>query len=195
MKSVMIGGALPVLAVAALAPLAPAQRIQLNAPLERVAVGDVLDVRVSADGRFAVYAADLDDSGVARLFRAELERAGVVIDLGASITLSDLSSESLLPRFELAADHVAYLDGPPGPGVALWSVPSDGGASPVRLSPPPVAGGTVTHFRISPDGRSVVYRADQEVGGKFELHAVPVAGGEVVKVSSPLFSGGDVEDD
>jgi len=58
----------------------------------------------------------------------------------------------------------------------LFSVPLDGGPS-VELSDTIVENGNVTHFAISPDGATVVYRADQETDETFELYRVPIAGG------------------
>ncbi|HEX6883478.1 MAG TPA: hypothetical protein VF530_08865 [Planctomycetota bacterium] len=62
----------------------------------------------------------------------------------------------------------------------LFSAPIDGNARPVQLSGPLVAGGNVganpTFFALTPDGRTVVYVADQEIDGEVELYAVPIDG-------------------
>jgi dipeptidyl aminopeptidase/acylaminoacyl peptidase len=71
---------------------------------------------------------------------------------------------------------------------------SRGEAAAVKLNPPPVAGGQVSHFRISPSGGRVVYVADQEVDEVRELYRVPLVGGMVIKLNSPLVAGGDVHD-
>lgn len=67
-------------------------------------------------------------------------------------------------------------------------MPSDGKAPPRRLNGPPVDGGSVVDFRISPDSRTVVYRANQELRTRFQLYAVPIAGGDVVMVGAPRAS-------
>jgi hypothetical protein len=52
-----------------------------------------------------------------------------------------------------------------------------------KLSRTLVSGGQVVDFAVSPDGRRVAYKADQQVFGKFELYVVPVEGGTAVNVS------------
>jgi Tol biopolymer transport system component len=59
----------------------------------------------------------------------------------------------------------------------LFSVPLDGSAPPVRLHPPLPAGRTTqSSYKISPDGARVVFLADREVAGRFDLHSVAVDG-------------------
>jgi hypothetical protein len=64
--------------------------------------------------------------------------------------------------------------------------------SPLKLSNPFPPGGGVYHFRTTPNGTHVVYLADQETDGVYELYRVPCAGGEPVKLNGPLVAGGDV---
>ena len=47
--------------------------------------------------------------------------------------------------------------------------------------------------KISPDGATVVYRADQDTDGVFELYSVPITGGAPTKLNGPLIPGGDVQ--
>ena len=75
---------------------------------------------------------------------------------------------------------MAAKDNPPT--VELY-VTLDNGQTTTKLSGTMVSGGNVTGFAISPDGRFVAYRADQETKGKFELYTVPVDGGTVINVS------------
>lgn len=77
----------------------------------------------------------------------------------------------------------------------LYSVPI-AGTTPTKISGSLVAGGNVSrNFRISPDGTKVVFRADKDVNDIFELYSVPiVGGGEPVKISGALVSGGGVTD-
>jgi WD40-like Beta Propeller Repeat len=62
-------------------------------------------------------------------------------------------------------------------------VTSDNGQTTIKLSGPMVSGGNVTGFAISPNGRFVAYRADQETKGMFELYTVPIGGGTIINVS------------
>jgi len=95
---------LPLALVGILAVSGHGQSIKLSAPLARAVVGDVVDVRVRADGRRVVYAADLMDSGSVQLFSASLVSAEPVLDLGATIP-------TLFPVFELSPDgaQVVFL--------------------------------------------------------------------------------------
>jgi hypothetical protein len=86
------------------------------------------------------------------------------------------------------------------PDYALFSVPVTGPAgAAVEISGPMAEGGAVyafvTRFKISPDGRQVVYRADQEADEVYELYSVPVAGpqGASERVSGPMPPDGDVD--
>jgi Tol biopolymer transport system component len=75
----------------------------------------------------------------------------------------------------------------------LYGARTDGGAPPVKLSAPLVAGGDVACFRISPDGARVVYEADQVRDGVEELFSVPVdASARPVQLDGPLAAGGNV---
>lgn len=65
--------------------------------------------------------------------------------------------------------------------------------SPRKLNGPLAPGGRVAFgFQVSPDGRRVVYRADQETAGMLELFSVPPGGGDPVKLNGPLPAGGGV---
>jgi len=100
-------------------------------------------------------------------------------------------------RFSPDSRRVIYLaDQETDDVFELYSVLVAGGA-PVRLNGPLVAGGDVSGaaptvnrpFLISPDGVRVIYLADQETDGAFELYSVPIAGGVSVKLN-PTLAGG-----
>ena len=52
----------------------------------------------------------------------------------------------------------------------------------IKLNGPVISGGNVSAFAISPDGNWVVYLADQESVGRFELYRVSIAGGVTIKL-------------
>ena len=56
-------------------------------------------------------------------------------------------------------------------------------------------GDVQSDFQLSPDGSTVVYRADQDTDNVFELYSVPIGGGATSKLNGPLPPGGDVESD
>jgi len=54
----------------------------------------------------------------------------------------------------------------------------------------------VPGFRLGPDGRTIVYLADQELDERYELYSVPLDGSAApVKQSGALVTGGDVQSD
>jgi Tol biopolymer transport system component len=56
-------------------------------------------------------------------------------------------------------------------------------------------GNSFSAGRISPDGSTVIYRADQDADEVFELYSVPIGGGSVTKLNPPLPSDADVGDE
>ncbi len=65
-------------------------------------------------------------------------------------------------------------------------------ALPIKLNTTLPPGGKATTFKISPDGARVIYRADQQSTGVFELYSVSAAGGTPTKLNGPMVTGGDV---
>ncbi len=55
------------------------------------------------------------------------------------------------------------------------------------------AGGVVWSYQISPDSSRVVYVADQQTKGVYELYSVPLGGPATtgIKLNGPLTTGGD----
>ena len=98
-------------------------------------------------------------------------------------------------RSEVAACILPDLDGDSVPDdcdncVGVFN--PEQGAS-YKVSAPLVTGGDVVQYLVSSDGATVLYRADQELDGQFELYSVPVDGSAVpVKLSGPLVVGGNV---
>lgn len=86
----------------------------------------------------------------------------------------------------------------------LFSAPLDGSTPAVKLNAPLVSGGDVilseppyspnaSWPQVTPDGRSVVYRADQDLDDVFELYGVPIDGSRApVKLSQALGPDGDI---
>jgi len=63
---------------------------------------------------------------------------------------------------------------------------------PYLLSGDLVELGDVFDHKVSPDGKWIVFRADKEVEGKFELYSVPTIGGTPIKISGEMIAAGDV---
>ena len=77
----------------------------------------------------------------------------------------------------------------------LFAVDIAPGALPIQLDPPLTSGGSLEAvysmyetgpFRISADGTTVVYRADQQTDDVFELFGVPIGGGTAVLLSGSV---------
>src|SRR5262249_5962612 len=76
----------------------------------------------------------------------------------------------------------------------LFATPVDGSGGTVRLSGALGAGGDVQEsFAISPDGLTVVYRADQDVDERYQIYRVPIDGSAApVRLNDPLEPNSDV---
>jgi dipeptidyl aminopeptidase/acylaminoacyl peptidase len=168
--------------------LAALVNIKLSGPLANE--GDVWNFQVSPDGSRVVYRADQDTDDVDELYSVPL--AG-----GSPVKLnSPLVSGGDVSFFRISPDssRVVYQADQDTDDVwELYSVPLDGG-SPVKLNGSLVSGGDIPDldFQVSPDSSRVVYRADQDTDGVWELYSVPLAGGSPVKLNGSLVSGGDV---
>lgn len=166
----------------------PGQAIKLNQPL--VAGGNVVQVAVSPDSQWVVYAADAETHDRVELYSMPMAGGDPIklnrpLGLGESVTSFDISPDSA---------RVVYTAGLSAPlTLQLYSVPIGGGDS-EPLNPPLVAGGSVSAIGsapvssvlITPDSSRVIYGADQETDTKVELYSVPIAGGPVTKLSPPI---------
>ncbi len=115
--------------------------------------------------------------------------SGTMVDLGDVMTFK-ISEEGDYIAF--AADR--FEDGK----TEIFVVPLYGKAEPLRLNGTLVYGGKVVYsnhgFQISHDTRRVVYLADQQTLGKYELYSVPLTGGESLKLNDDLDFNEDVWD-
>jgi Tol biopolymer transport system component len=141
----------------------------------------------SADGRHVAYLrADSPGSANGDLY---------AVDLAAGGTPRMLDTDSARYQQELVLDpqaaHVFYLRlrvlfG----GYDLVGARLDGSLTPYVLNTPT---GTVTEFRLTPDGTTAIYRANTASGGAFELYRVPSDGSAApAKLSATPVAGGNV---
>lgn len=110
------------------------------------------------------------------------------------------------PAFPPHTNSIKYLISPDSQSVAyhadievdgvfhVYTIPISQ-TTPIRVTPDFVAGGSVIRLRYeyTPDSKSIVYIAEQEVKGRAELYVVPVEGGASQKLNGPLVSGGNVQ--
>lgn len=165
-------------------PLGGGASIRLNPALAGLA--DVKDFQISPDSSRVVFQIG-DAPGVIELYSVSIA-GGPTIKLNATLV-----TDGDVVEFRISRDssRVVYLaDQDLDEVFELHSVPIDGGPV-ARLNAPLVAGGDVVSggFQLSSDSLRVVYRADQETDGTFELYGVPIGGGAVVKLNEPAIAG------
>ncbi len=110
--------------------------------------------------------------------------------LSAAGDPSSRVDDLLLPRVSPDGEWIVYVESSAVDGGDLWAVRRWGG-TPVALSVPLPAGDKVQYFEITPDGRRVVFSADQETSGSYEVFSVPIGGpaAAAVRLSPPLAAG------
>jgi hypothetical protein len=156
--------------------------------------------QLSPDGGTVVYTAEQDTPDVFDLFAVPLA-GGDPVRLSKPFPAGSTGADLFFHLAITAGGRVVYTAEQDTAGVTeLYSVPLAGGGV-TRLNPLLTAGGNVRHpfefagsrvFEVTPDGQTVVYRADQERNDVFELYRVPVAGGAAVRLHDPLPASGDV---
>jgi Tol biopolymer transport system component len=168
--------------------------VQICMPGEDKYADDILSFKISPDSSRVIYRAKryLDCDHVYELFSVPI--AGPVDDVvqlsGTMVTGGDLS------EYEVSADssRVVYQADQHTDNVSeLYSVPVGGPAGAgVKLNKPMATGGDVSTFSISGDSSRVVYRADQDTNGLYELYSVPISGpaGSGIKLTAPEVFGG-----
>ena len=173
--SVLLGGGDPV----RLNPLLPTGR-------------NVAGFVISPDSSRVLYRADQDNLGVFELYSVPIggpATAGFKLNVplapGGNAS-GDISPDSRWVVY--SADHQVT-------GVyELFSVPLGGPATDViKLNGTLPPGGLVGSFVISPDSSRVLYQADQDNLGVYELYSVPIRGpAEGVKLNDTLIAGGRI---
>jgi len=170
----------------------------------------VRSYQITPDSRTALYVADLDVLGVFELYRSPLDASAPPARLGFPLPpFADFDR-----AFLVAPDgkHAFVLvDASRDGSLELWSFPvfPARGTEPILLSAKAVPGGGVApgvvlnteeydgvpqpQFALSPDGTRLVYRADQDIDGVYEIYVVPSDGSApAVKLNAPLAPGRSV---
>jgi len=148
--------------------------------------GDVSAFAISPDHLNVVYRADRIADGVDELYSVPIT-GGTSRRLSvAPVSGGDVTSFAIAP----GSGAVAYVaDQEVDQLFELYRAPILGGAAPAKLSAPLDPGptmGDVAERRITPDGHTVLYVADQEEDDVFRLYAVPIQGGTAVALSDSL---------
>lgn len=129
--------------------------------------------------------------------KGDIERDVFVVKLG-TLELTQLGNTTFLGSRII--DHAVLPDGrvllvgaQETDGVFELFLSSPNGGALTKLSGPQIASGLLPGLAVSADGTKVLYRADQDAAGQFELYAVEVANpGVSVKVNGALTKGGQV---
>ena len=165
----------------ALAGLVAAQGHRVNGPLSRLSGGRVHESHISADGAWAVYAADQETVGVIELYAAPLKGGTDALRIGGPLgpgpTYWAISPDSL---------HVVF-ESPD-----LYSDTIDRSSLPKRLADPLVIGKPYD-FVLDPAGERVVFRASFP-GSYKGLYSAPVDGSAPpVTLIAPTPQGGALD--
>jgi Tol biopolymer transport system component len=162
----------------------PGSAVQLNPTLAAGAVID--DFKVAPDQTRVFYVADQDVAGRSEFYSVAFSTPGTAERMSAA-----MPADGDVTGFELSPDgaRLAYNADQDTDGVFelyLVNVASPGSSQ--RLNPTLVPGGDITtEFSFSPDSTSVLYAAQQDVDGLFELYLVDVAApGISAKVNPPF---------
>ncbi len=162
---------------------------KLNDPLP--AGGDIRDFFFGPNMERVIYTGDQTRNGVIELY-------SVPASGGAVTKLNDdlVSGGQIIfdPIFSPDGGTVVYVaDQDTNRVQELYSVPAAGGIV-TKLNQPLSANGDVngSDFRIHPDGSTVLYLAAVNQLGTDELFSVPINGGPITTLNSPLVSGGRV---
>jgi dipeptidyl aminopeptidase/acylaminoacyl peptidase len=155
--------------------------------------GRVSRVQISSDSSRVVYRADQATNNVDELWSVPIA-GGDAVRLNTDLPVGgDVTSFQIAPdnsRVVYIAD--AFLDDV----FRLHSVPLTGGEiTNIALGAPPNGPQPydVEYLRISPNSSRVVYLADRETTGVFDLWSVPIGGGESVRLNGALPVGGEVD--
>ena len=140
--------------------------------------GGIASVSNSLDGARIVFIADK-----ATINKDELWSVPFAGPAGSLVRLSESgSSETDVTQFEISPDssRVAYLSDPTvNERFLAWSVPIAGPSSQtLPLTTTSSSGRDVTTVKFTPDGTSVVFRANFEEVDRWDLYRVPADGSE-----------------
>src|SRR5262245_3459116 len=151
-------------------PIAGGPAIQLNPPL--VAGGSVRKAHFSPDGTRVVYLADQEQDEVFELFSVPSAGGAAPVKLNQALVPGGDVSTPYNADFLFTPDgaRVVYLaDAVFDDRFELWSAPIAGGA-PIRLSAKlPADADVLPVFRLSRDGKRVLYQANSLDQHVFEL--------------------------
>ncbi len=171
-------------------PIGGGTATKLNDPV--TSGGRIFDFTLSPDGSTVVYIGDQDTFDITELYSVPVG-GGTVTKLSPN-TLTTTREVLFTRRISADSSTVVYLGDQNTDGVnELFSVPIGGGTVTQLNDPLPTGGGVgLFGIKLSPDGSTVVYSAEQETINVHEIFSVPIGGGTVTKLNSTLPANGDI---
>lgn len=165
---------------------------KLSGPMHSNGNVNIKGVRVAPVGNRVVYVADPVQDEAFTLLSVPATGGEPV-----ALTPNLVNGGDVLPnpvQISPLGDRVLYLaDQDTDDKFEIYSVPIAGGPA-TRLNGSLISTGDVREesLQFSDDGANVLYIADQATNEIFELYVTPSTGGNSLKLSAPLVSGGDV---
>ena len=151
--------------------------LKLSGPM--TAGGSVVQWRLfSLDSPWLVYRADQDTDEMFELYSVPIDGSAPAGKISGSLVAGgDVVEFVISPDLSTV---VYKADQDTDETFELYGAPIDGSAAAVKLNDTMVSGGDISvflnRFRISPDGSTVVYVADQDIDGVEDLYSVPIDG-------------------
>lgn len=167
-------------------PITGGTPLRLNASLP--AAGAVTDYRLSPDGTRVAYVADASVDERFEVFSVSTA-GGAVTPLSGPVVVG---STTRLQAMNSDSRRIVYTAERAAAGMTELLASELAGGTTVLTTLP--AGRTFTHVLITPDARTVLFRADAAADERYELYAVPIRGGRPVRLNAELVSGGDALD-
>lgn len=155
--------------------------------------GSVRSFLIHPDGTQVFYVFQTGATGVLQLFSRPLIANGLVLTSSPfSPPVANLPAPDL--KFSADGSHLVYLADTGNDGI--FEIATIALTPPMtvtsQINAPLVTGGNIRSFAISPDNTRVLYVADQNSVGVFELFSVPIGGGTAERINAPLVLGGSV---
>ncbi len=138
---------------------------------------------ISPDSSRVVYPADQDTNDQNELYSVPI---GGVTAIKLTTIPAFVNADFLISPDSSTVVYRAVQQS--GDGFELFSVPVGGGPV-TELSGDNASGSggvAFDNFRLTPDGDTVLYLADQQTTGVIELYSVPTCGGRVTKLSGEM---------
>ncbi len=171
---------------------------------ELVSGGSTSAFDITPDGQRVIYRADQIQDDAFELFSSSILGGGSTRLHPALPTTGSATEQAYrdVGSFQISPDgqHVVYhlsFSGFRRGELAIANVDGSTNQTIERLIddfPTRFANVNQDGFTITPDGARIIYIADQEIDGRFELFSIPFQGGFATKISGDLQDRGDIEE-